>query len=134
MDDFELKPSTGFVKFQPNNPLMAKSEPVFFYEKAGKTLALVEREAAFLESSSHKHLIKQIGVSDGKTYRKTLLNSGVKAGEIISVERANEIMKKAFEAELEKARGHFRRPIGNHFYGDAGISEDQKISIMQSQK
>lgn len=103
----------------------------FFYERTHKQsysgyidapenqqadiIAVTENEAASLSESKWR----QVGVSDGTAYAQAILHSGVKKGQRIPIQQAREIMKKAFDAELEAARGHFERPVLQtyHFMG-----------------
>lgn len=90
----------------------------FGQKKEYPVFACGEDEAARLES--HKRIrFKQIGFSDGKTYFN-YLREHFKPQVAYPVEEAKKIEKEAFAAELEAARGHFRRPrLQTRFFGSA---------------
>lgn len=122
----ESAPELEYVTFKG-----AESPKVtFFYERLDKqnqigyidspenqaeVIAVGEQEAATMNPTKWR----QVGVSDGSAYANTILKCGVTKGTRIPIERAREILKTAFDAELEAARGHFRRPIKRtyHFMG-----------------
>lgn len=113
----EAAPELEYVTFKG-----AESPKVtFFYERVDKqnqigyidspdnqaeVIAVGEQEAAGLKP----HIWKQVGVSDGTAYASTILKCGLSKGTRVPIERAREVLKQAFDAELEAARGHFRTP------------------------
>lgn len=122
----EEAPQLEYVKFkgaeQPRKTFFyervsGRAEPGFISmpDDAKEIVAVTENEAAGMKPSTWT----QIGVSDGKKYVETIMNCGVKRGQSVPVEKAREIMKAAFEAELAVARGHFERPVLQtyHFMG-----------------
>jgi hypothetical protein len=123
----EEAPELEFVKFKgPERP-----QKTFFYQRIKhqnfsgyidepednqtNIIAVTENEAAGLKEDKWR----QVGVGNGMAYVRTLQESGVKKGERVTVEKARQIMKDAFNAELEASRGHFQRPILQtyHFMG-----------------
>lgn len=111
-----------FVKLNQLEP----ARKTFFYEKPdGEVFACYEHEAA-LFGKFHKLL----GVSDGKTYRDYVRNSGVKRGEMISIEKAREILKGAFEAEFQAAKGKFERPVLDNVHFDSSFPVEQRSTFI----
>lgn len=123
----EPAPDLEFVVFKgPERP-----KKTFFYQRiqhqnfsgyiddpehnAPEIIAVSEDEAAGLKPDKWR----QIGVSDGQAYVKSLTESGVKKGDRISTVKAREILKAAFDAELAVARGNYQRPVlkSYHFMG-----------------
>jgi hypothetical protein len=143
LDEVETPPELTHVKFKG----LERIRPVFFYQrvaedfdegqgpdedllfegaaggKSDEIFACYEQEAAALHEGTNKGKFRQIGVGDGKAWFNVIKTSGIKRGERITIERQKEIMKQAFDAELEAARGHKRRPIGIHRHV-AGVSAD----------
>jgi len=130
------------VIFQPNNSLMAEPrlrerdllpQRIFFYERStdGQILVFTEQEADLIGmKSSHRHILKQIGCSDGRAYTKYLRECGVKVGEMIPKSRAREILKGAFNAELEAARGQFSTPQAQNVHFDGSFPLEQRNSFV----
>ena len=126
-DIHELKPNElgDFVKFQG---IKAGEIPqkTFFYELVEhenyrgfidapderKIIAVSENEAAGLSETKWR----QVGVGDGRAYIASLRNCGIKPGQSIPVEKSKQIMKEAFNAELEVARGHYQRPTKQTYF------------------
>ncbi len=126
MDFQEPVQDIEYVKFKAIEP----PKKTFFYERQnGEIIACNNDEAANLMRSSHKHLIKQVGVSDGTAYSNFLRNSGVKMNQIIPIAQAKELLDGAFKAELEAARGHFERPYYNPVTFDASFPVEQRASF-----
>ena len=89
-----------------------------FADVNASIFACHEEEAAQLDLRR----FKQVGVSDGTTYRKHLAEH-VPRGAEIPIENIRQALKDAFNAELEVARGHFLRPKRKlRFIG--GVSSD----------
>lgn len=140
--DFELKKRTEFVIFQPNHGLMGRPrlreqdlqpQRIFFYERLnepGRIFPLTEQEAAMMLKSSHAPILKQIGCSDGKTYSEFINNCGVQSGERIPLEQAQKILKDAWDAELEAARGHFANPFPQNVHFDGSFPVEQRPSFI----
>lgn len=127
--DFRLNKDTRFVIFRPNDPLMAKPElrqidrqpqRIFFYKnlQTDEIFQYTEAEAARMMTSSWAVILRQIGVSDGTAYRNSIKNCGVKVGERIPLERAQQILRDAFNAELEAAKGHYAEPEPQNVHFD----------------
>lgn len=74
-----------------------------------------EQQAAKLDPRK----FEQIGVSDGTTYVHFIKESGIRAGQLYPITKIREVLNGAFNAELEKAWGNFRRPVYHegHFGG-----------------
>lgn len=131
--DFEpLKRNVEYVLFQPNHQLMGKLElreqdqkrqRLFFYKRLtdDQILCYTEAEAARMMESSHAPVLRQIGVSDGSAYWSYLKNCGVKPGQRITVQRAQELLTAAQNAEMEAARGHYDDPMSQNVHFDATI-------------
>ena len=127
LQEAEEAPQLEFVTFKGAE----RPRKTFFYERiehknysgyiddpedtSETIVAFSEQEAASLTPEKWR----QVGVSDGRAYAQTILDSGVSKGTKITLQRAREILKKAFDAELEVARGHFERPVVQtyHFMG-----------------
>lgn len=105
------------VIFKPNHQLMArarlremdmKPQQIYFYRNIGYeppiTVIYSEQDAAFMEKSSWKHMLRPIGYSDGSTYNHFIRNCGVKPGAIIPREQAVKILNDALEAEIAVAK------------------------------
>lgn len=138
--DFELK-SGDMVRFEPRNPLMAKRgviesslrpQMVFFYKRIDteEILTLTEQEASLMLQSSHRILLRQIGCSNGTTYQKYLDNCGLKRGDLIPKERAEQICKEAWNAEFEAAKGHYMNPEPNNKHFDGGIPVHKRANLI----
>lgn len=74
--------------------------------------ACYEEEAARLDP----HKFEQIGVSDGKTYVRYIIKGGYKVGRQYPVEEVRRVLREAWRAELEAARGNFERPVAHNFH------------------
>lgn len=138
--DFDLKKSSGYVIFQPVHQLMGKPDPrqqdlkpqrIFFYKRLtdDKILTFTEAEIARIvysnPPSSHAFILRQIGVSDGSTYAKFIQNCGVKTGERVTLEKAQEILDGALEAEIAAATGNFAQPDPQNVFYDDSIRRHQ---------
>lgn len=124
--DFNLK-SGRTVVFQPNHSLMARPrkrnidlqpQRVFFYLRITDqvTLHYTEQEAAMMMKSSHAPFLKQIGVSDGSAYAEHIRGCGIKPGQTIPKEDAEDILRDAMKAEIESAKGKYANPISEHVH------------------
>jgi hypothetical protein len=139
--DFDLK-SAEFVIFMPNNQLMARPrlrgrdmqpQRVFFYKRVtdNAMLILTEQEASLLTTkSSHKHILQQVGVSDGSAYRKHIQTCGVRVGERIPRSRAEEILKAAIQAELKAAKKHKALPMDESVHFDDSFPVDLRSTFV----
>lgn len=143
--DFNLNKATENVVFRPNHQLMAKTklrerdlmpQLIYFYQDTRyipeiKINVYNEGDAAFMEKSSHRFFLHPLGCSDGKTYTKTIRGCGVKSGEIIPRERANQILKDAFDAELKAAKKHgYNKPQDQNVKFDNSFPVDQRASFV----
>ena len=135
--DFTLKKSSKFVTFQPRHELMAKTklrevdrkpELIFFYRRMtdDKLLYFSEGEAALMEKSSHRFMLRRLGCGDGAAYAAHIKNSGVKAGERIPIEKAQEILNGALEAELEVAKLNIRVPKAQNVHFDRSFPLEER--------
>jgi len=135
--DFTLTGGGGTVRFQPNHSLMARPrrreldnqlQRTFFYTRLSdnRMLHFTEQEAAMMMKSSHAMILKQIGCSDGSAYAKYIRECGVKPGQEISREKAQEILKGALEAEIASAKGNFANPQSQHVHFDSSFPLDQR--------
>jgi hypothetical protein len=143
-EDFQLIPSADNVIFSPNHVLMAKPQRnerdprklqrFFFYKRLtdDKVFCWTEAEADLMLKSSHKVILRLIGVSNGTAYSKSIQNCGVKIGQVIPVKRAQEILNAAYEAELESARGNFDDPDPQNVHFDDTVRRHRNAkSIIQ---
>lgn len=130
--DFDI-PTAGrpvtHVVFRPNDPLMGRPElrqvdkrpqRVFFYKnlQTDEILQYTEAEAARMMTSSWAPILRQLGVGTGEVYRKFIRECGVKVGERIPIERAQQILRDAFNAELEAAKGNYADPDPQNVHFD----------------
>lgn len=138
--DFKFK-DTEHVKFQPNHALMSRMTP---HEQTGKpqkifflrnidlpdgqnVIAFPEKEAAMLlNRSSYKHVYRIFGCSDGSAYRKYIMESGLKPGQIVDKEKAEQILREAMLAEMEAAKGHMEMPIEGNVHFDQSFPMEQR--------
>lgn len=81
----------------------------------------MEQEAAMQMKGSHRHILEQIGCSDMSAYKKVIAECGLKPDEVVPKEKAQEILNKAMEAEIQAATGHFDTPMDNsvHYIDDS---------------
>jgi len=107
---------------------LTKAQRTFFYvrmnedgEEFGERFACNEQEADLIRRNIHKGFYRLLGASDGTTFARFIRECGVKHGESISIERAQQILKDAFEAEFEVAKGKKMRPQGQHVHLDSSI-------------
>jgi hypothetical protein len=139
--DFDIKQASGNVIFQPNNALMGKTDlrekdgrpqRIFFYNNldTGKVMTFTEQEAAMMEKSSYRFILRQIGCSDGTSYKKHIRECGVKPGQVITKQKAQEILDGALAAEIEAARGHFDRPMSQSVHFDASFPLEQRPTFI----
>lgn len=137
--DFTLKEDSGYVIFQPNHPLMAKRElrqqdlkpqRIFFYVRLDhpneQPQVYTEKEAAMLEKSSVRPVLRMWGCSDGSAYQKSLQNCGVKTGERITKERMKQILDDAMNAEIESAKGHYDQPLDQNIQYGGNFPVDKR--------
>ena len=105
---------------------LERPQKTFFYQRNnGDVFACYEAEAA-LYGKFHK----QLGVSNGQAYFDFIKNSGIKKGQRISVEKAQEILNGAFQAELAVAAGKFQRPKEHNVHFDNSFPEEQRASFV----
>ena len=130
--DYDIAKNVQFVSFQPNHSLMGKPDlreqdqkpqRLFFYKRLtdDKILIFTEAEASFMMESSHRPILRQIGVSDGRAYWNYLRNCGVRVGERILVTKAQEILNAAMDAEMEAARGNYDDPMPQNVHFDSTV-------------
>lgn len=124
-------PDVTMVRFKaPEQPVKT-----FFYQRQnGEIFACQNDEAATLMRSSHASFLKQLGASDGTTYYNYLLNCGVKAGERIPLEQAQDMLRAAFNAELEAAKGHFEQPVFHQVIFDSSFPINQRNTFVPPQR
>lgn len=135
--DFNLNKSSEYVVFRPNHQLMARPQlrevdgrpqRYFFYKRVtdDRVLCFTEAEAAMQMKGSHKFILRQIGCSDGSAYHKFINTCGVKAGDRITLEKAQEILKGAMDAEIQAANGNFDDPMPNNVHFDGSFPMAQR--------
>lgn len=109
----ELSYQTAMYRERDGQP-----QRVFFYERLtdNKILQFMEQEAALQMKGSQKLILKQIGCSDGQTYKNFIKNCGLKAGEMVPRSKMREILQGAYNAELEAARGNYAIPMDNNIH------------------
>jgi hypothetical protein len=138
--DFDISSQGERAIFKPNHALMARPrrreqdghpQRIFFYRRFtdNQVLILTEQEAAMMEKSSHRGIIQQIGCSDGGAYRKVIEDSGLKVGQVISRKEASDILRRAENAEMESAKGHYARPLPQNQHFDESIPYDKRSGI-----
>lgn len=138
-EDFYVATDTEMVVFQPQHPLMAKPgrreqdgklQRFFYYRRVtdDQVMCYTEAEAAFITQpgSSHRTILRQIGVSDGAAYMQSLRTCGVKPGDMIPIKKAREILANARAADIEAARGHFAEPMPQNVHFDSSFPIDQR--------
>ena len=89
-----------------------------------KIIACSEAEASWFHHPQRRVKFRQVGVSDGKAYYLTFKNSGYKIGQRVPIDEIRALMKKAFAAELEVARGKFKMPRRNNVNIMGDVSQD----------
>lgn len=100
----------------------------FGQQKEYPIFACMEVEAAELETQKNLSKFEQIGASDGTTYFN-YMREHLKPNMVYNAQDAVKVEKEAFNAELEKARGHYRAPrrkdryFGGASEGTAGVDE-----------
>lgn len=136
--DFNLNKSTESVVFRPSHSLMArprlreqdlKPQLIFFYNNLNtdQVVYYTEQEAALMEKSTYKWILRAIGCSDGRAYGLHIRNCGVKPGELISHEKAREILQGALNAEIEVAKKNgYRRPLDQNVHFDDSFPVEQR--------
>lgn len=114
--DFTSSEKPLFVS--PNTQL-EPPQKTFFYERPNGTIIHVgEAEAWEIECNRSKNFFKQLGVSDGTTFQKAV----IEAQELLATKGlgfAQERIRKGEQEELEAARGHFERPKNANVSGPA---------------
>lgn len=122
----EFPESFEEVKMQP----IPKRQWRFFYERPdGSIIDCTEQEAASNIKSSQKFRnFRPIGVSDGQATIDYMMNCGYRAGQMVPIKKAQEIMRGAYEAELEAARknGNTRQPQYNGVIFDSSFPMEQR--------
>lgn len=145
LEKIEAAPELEFVVFRSIEP----PRVTFFYERLdtnyksdydgesldeqlqydGKRIfACDEQQAAQLDAKPHR--FRQVGHSDGKVFYDTMKGSGLKIGQRISVSQARDLQVKAYQAELDVARGNRRKPKAVHsFFPDNSVPDHIKATI-----
>lgn len=82
--------------------------------KVYEPFACTEQEATDIEKRVDTIRFRQVGASDGMTYFK-YMKDHIKPGVPIPREEAEKIQRDALQAELDVAKGHYRKPRGDHF-------------------
>lgn len=100
---------------------------VFFYQRKdadGDVIAESEVFACYEQEAGlyGKHH-KLIAVGDGQAYRKTLIDSGIKPGQVITAAAGRDLLHLAFANELAAAKlsGNRRRPNYQNVHFDDTI-------------
>lgn len=132
-EDFDIRRSNETVLFMPNHNLMARPLPTerdrrklqkyFWYKRLtdDKIMCYTEAEAALMEKSSHKNVLRRLGTSDGSAYRKSIQSCGVKSGARIPYSQARKILQDAHEAEYNAAMGHIEVPAAQNVHIDESV-------------
>lgn len=142
--DFELAKPSENVVFQPNHQLMAKTklrerdlkpQLIYFYRNVGYDPAKIvyydEGEAAFMEKSSWKFMLKPIGCSDGRAYKEAIRNCGIKPGAMVPRSRAMEVLAQALEAEIASAKKNgYIPPQDQNVHFDNSFPLEQRPSFV----
>jgi hypothetical protein len=81
----------------------------FFEKKDGTVFAVGEREAVNLVKKR-----KLIGVSDGKKFVEVLRSAKLMHGDVVEESVYKDLLQRAFNAELEAARGKIELPVENN--------------------
>lgn len=108
--------------------VIEKPKPIFFFQRVdedgapiGEPFATHELEGEQLLKRLHKRPI-YLGWSDGTEYARILKEEGLIKGKKFPVEKAQQILNKAFKAEFERAKGNkTRRPRPSHAHFDASF-------------
>jgi hypothetical protein len=123
---------------------LSKPQKVFFYERIidegendgtansvkPQIVSLTEEEAALaIKRDSFRQNHRQIGTSDGKAYNQFILDSMPDRNALIPIERAKEILRGAFEAEINVARGHKQEPKYQNIFFDPSFPIEQRSSF-----
>lgn len=104
---------------------LERPQRTFFYQRRDGDGDVVEDSEIFAcheqEAGLFGKFHKLIGVGDGTTYFNYVKSHMPKKGELISINKAQEILKEAFAAELAVARGNKTRPKYNNVHFDTTI-------------
>jgi len=105
-----------------------KANKTYFYEMPSGNIEPVEAVEAW---GLYKKKAKQIGCSDGTTYR-TALKEAQQLMKTEGIEKAQERLRKGLAEELEVARGNIEIPPNNDVFGPAKNEFNQsRISKMK---
>lgn len=129
--DITIPEVFDFVKMRPIPPQV----PHWFYEREdGTVFDVSEQEAATIEKDPQRsRQLRRWGFSDGMSAITYLRNCGFKPGQEVPHEKAKEIQKAAYDAEMEVAKGKWRRPQHRAGHFDASITNHPNAdSIMRS--
>lgn len=142
-EDFFLAKNNEMVTFIPNHRFMGrpdqrqqdgKQQRFFFYRRLtdDRTLCFTEAEAATITSkgSTHRVILRMIGCSNGAAYAQSIRACGIKSGARIPLKQAQDILAKAYDAELESARGNFDHPLAQNVIFDKSFPMKQRDSFV----
>lgn len=153
LEQIEPAPPIEYTMFRQLEP----PKEVFFYERvsdqfsentneyagigigdspqgAEKIFACSEQEAAWLHRNENKGKYRQIGHSDGKTYYDVIKNSGLRPGSRVPIQQVRELLQKAFQAELEVARGKLKEPRLRTVITDGTVPEYIRRDLEHGQR
>lgn len=141
--DFNIAQSSEKVVFRPNHAFWRtrprerdlKPQLIYFYRNIGYEPPVVviynEQEAAFMEKSSWRYMLKPIGCSDGAAYQKVIRNCGIKPGAVIPREQATDILNDALAAEIAVAKQNgYTSPQDQNVHFDNSFPVDQRPTFV----
>lgn len=95
-----------FSNVRVNTTIVARPKLTFFYKKNnGEIFAAEEQESA---NGKYGRKFNFVGWSDGTTYQRVIKNVSFKRGELIPKEKAEALLKEAFDAELAVAENNLK--------------------------
>lgn len=129
--DISFPEHIDYVKMRPIPPKV----PHWFYEREDGSVIDVDEETAFAieKDVQRSRKLRRYGFSDGTACFEYLKNCGFKPGQEVEYEKAKEIQKAAYDAEVEAGKGKWRRPRHKAGHFDSSITNHQNAdSIMRS--
>lgn len=117
----------------PEKPLTAGANPdnyspntTFFYEQPGGRIIVVEEQEAYLIHGKYK----QVGVSDGLIFHKALKEAKQIHRDTGDLKKAQELLRKGEQDELETAKGHFQVPRNYSFTNNKNQPIDKQGNLV----
>ncbi len=131
-----------FTNVKVNTSSRLRANKTFFFEKPnGKIFACEEQEAA---NAKYMSKLRFVGWSDGTTYIKTIRAANLKPGQVIPKEKAEELLRSAFDAELKRAKQNLAkakksgtsipRPRRIEWSFDGSVPLDERNNITRGQR